>query len=174
MSGELPYLGLRQGMFEGAFRCPRCGFATTDPNVYDCPNCGLAWKEKPKKLGVEKGQKVSLECSVCDQPIQPGQDVVFSGLSGSLAHENCLADTDTPDVPSAFLEMLKDAQPIDGGAQWRDEVEEAVQTADAVVINLPPQQGSKKRRPPCGCPHTFNEAGRITGKKHNPDCPRGR
>lgn len=182
---ELPFLGVRPGMFEGAMRCPRCGFATTDPNVFECPNCQLVWKERPKKLGVEKGQKVQMVCSECQEQILPGQDVVFAGASGSLAHENCLPgvipseDEDgSQKAAEAFLSLVKDAQPVDGGAQYRDPSAVDTRTDDQLYADLAkalmPTTRVKAKRPkntPCSCPPIIRD-GRQVGRSHQAPCPR--
>ena len=187
---ELPFLGVRPGMFEGAMRCPRCGFATSDPNVYECPNCQMVWKERPKKLA-EPGTKVTMVCSVCGRGIGPDDVLVFGHTPGTLAHENCMAGGDTPEaeseaVASSYLDFVQNATPIDGGEVYRtgrqSEPQPTVQIQQAspgasqlhVVRDTGPRKKAKAdRRPPCPCPHTRNEAGRITGKAHQPECPRG-
>lgn len=181
---ELPFLGVRPGMFEGAMRCPKCGFATSDPNVFECPNCQLVWKQRPKKLGIEKGQKVQMTCSECQGQILPGQDVVFAGLSGTLAHENCLAgvipsdeDEASQNVAESFLDLIKGAQPVDGGAQYRDPSAlqpewQQDQAAMAAFLDAgKPAKPKRSKNTPCACPPIIKD-GRQVGRRHEPPCPR--
>lgn len=170
---ELPFLGVRPGMFEGAMRCPQCGFATSDPNVYECPNCSLVWKERPKKIGVEAGQRVALSCSLCGQEFDGSQPVVFAGATGALAHEGCLAGEPQSDaVVDTYLELVKNAQPIDGGAQYRTGIT-VPEVAPATSTTVPEERRPKRpKNTPCGCPPIIRE-GRQVGRQHQPPCPRG-
>lgn len=89
---ELPYLGLRPSMFQGAVNCP-CGFATSNEDLYNCPNCGKQWKAKPVDkavvdTGPKVGTKLTLTCVICQAGLEAGE-LVFAGGS-DLAHESCI------------------------------------------------------------------------------------
>lgn len=75
---EIPSIGWRPGMFGGAFQCPRCGFATSADNIYDCPNCELAWKKKP----------AGPVCPRCSEEFMEGQSARVQ--ADGLVHETCV------------------------------------------------------------------------------------
>ncbi len=102
---ELPFLGLRPGMFSGAAHCPGCGFATSDPNLYECPNCQRVWRERPQQRG--------LVCVTCDQALVAGQPVNLT--DAGVEHQECpetaarLQNDGLPEAPEGYLSIVQAA-----------------------------------------------------------------
>ena len=76
MTIEPDAIGWRPGMFSGAVQC-RCGFATSNTDLYECPACEAVWRKRP----------TGPLCVSCNQEITPGSpaQVVLAGV----AHQEC-------------------------------------------------------------------------------------
>lgn len=113
-------IGVRAGMFGDSFHCPNqyCGFASSDPNIFECPSCQTVWRKRPEKQVVQAGPSVgtpmALVCALCGNGFTASDVPVFDG--SGLAHSSCLAGTGKPyveqpeSVPEGYLRVLQETQ----------------------------------------------------------------
>lgn len=105
-------IGWRPGMFAGAVQC-KCGFATSNTDLYECPACDAVWRKRP----------TGPVCSSCQQEMPSGSaaHITDSGIICDGCHVKSLEQAAEDAWDDAFQRRLDADEPTEAAVEAVDE-----------------------------------------------------